>query len=580
MATSTAPSPARETRPEAAGVSIGQYLIEQLKAHGVDHVFGVPGDYVLTLYKMIDESSITMVGVTREDNAGFAADAYARLHGLGCVCVTYCVGGLSLCNSIAGAYAEKSPVIVLGGSPGLSERARNPLLHHKVKGFETQFEVFEKITAAAAVLDDPLTAFNEIDRLFAAAVRYKRPVYLELPRDQVNVKPEGPHRRPAGLPPSDEAALREAVDEASSMLLAAKHPMILADVEIHRFALQDELIALAESMRVPIATTILGKSVVSESHPLFAGIYEGAMGRTEVTECVEQADCLLMLGCFLTDINLGIFTANLDPARCIDATSEDLRIRHHHYSDVRLDDFIRALSARKLKPARTPVPPRPDPLKQPWVAQKNTPMTTARLFARLNRVLNDETVVIADIGDSLFGAADLWMSRRTEFISPAYYTSMGFAIPAAVGAGMASPGMRVLVIVGDGAFHMTGMELSTIARYKLNPIVIVLNNHGYTTERYLLDGTFNDLHEWRFHKIPEVLGAGLGLEVRTEEELDDALEQAIANTKSFSLLNVHIDPWDREPRPRTGWAQRLSGDLCEPGRRRLCSIDSCMRPLS
>jgi indolepyruvate decarboxylase len=335
------------------------------------------------------------------------------------------------------------------------------------------------------------------------------------------------------------------VDEAAAMLTAAKQPMILADVEIHRFGLQDELLELAESTGMPIATTILGKSVVSESHPLFAGVYEGAMGRTEVTECVESADCLLMLGCFLTDINLGIFTAKLDPSRCIDATSEDLRIRHHHYSEVRLDDFIAALSARKLKLARSPVPPRPDPLSQPWVAQPGAPVTSSRLFARLNRILNDQMVVIADIGDALFGAADLWMSRRTEFISPAYYTSMGFAVPAAVGTGMANPALRTLVVVGDGAFQMTGMELSTVARYGLNPIVVVLNNHGYTTERFLLDGDFNDIHEWKFHKIPEVLGAGLGIEVRTEDELDRALEQALEHTSSFSLLNVHLDPWDR-----------------------------------
>src|SRR4051812_7032170 len=277
---------------------------------------------------MLEASPIALVGTTREDNAGFAADAYARLHGLGCVCVTYCVGGLSLCNSIAGAFAEKSPVIVLGGAPGVNERARNPLLHHKVKGFETQFEVFEKITAASTVLDDPLTAFGEIDRVFEAAARYKRPVYIEVPRDQVLVKPEGPHRPSAGLPPSDPDALREAVDEAASMLTAAKRPMILADVEVHRFGLQDDLIALAESTGMPVASTILGKSVVSESHPLFVGIYEGAMGRSEVTEFVETADCLLMLGCFLTDINLGIFTAKLDPSRSINATSEDLQIRH------------------------------------------------------------------------------------------------------------------------------------------------------------------------------------------------------------------------------------------------------------
>jgi indolepyruvate decarboxylase len=532
---------------EPAVSTVGGYLIERLHALGVEHIFGIPGDYVLTLYKMIEASPIRLVGVTREDNAGFAADAYARLHGLGCVCVTYCAGGLSLCNSIAGAYAEKSPVIVLSGSPGLSERARNPLLHHKVKGFETQFEVFEKITVASAVLDDPLNAFNEIDRVLEAALRYKRPVYLEIPRDQIMARQVSPHRMPAGLPPSDPDALREAIDEASAMLVAARRPMILADVEIHRFGLQDELLALAEQTGLPIATTILGKSVISEGHPLFAGVYEGAMGRAEVTECVEQADCLLMLGCFLTDINLGIFTAKLDPARCIDATSEDLRIRHHHYSEVRLDDFIRGLTARGLKLARSPIPPQPDPYSSPWVANGDAAVTSARLFARLNQMIDESMTVIADIGDSLFGAAELSMKRRTEFISPAYYTSMGFAVPAALGAGMGNPGSRPLVIVGDGAFQMTGMELANIARYGLNPIVIVLNNHGYTTERFLLDGPFNDIPDWAYHKVTEVLGTGLGLEVRTETELDRALQAAVANTASFSLLNVHLDPFDRSP---------------------------------
>jgi indolepyruvate decarboxylase len=547
MATSPAPAAIRDGIPDSVVPTVGQYLIDRLHNLGVEHVFGIPGDYVLTLYKMIEASPIRLVGVTREDNAGFAADAYARLHGLGCVCVTYCAGGLSLCNSIAGAYAEKSPVVVLSGSPGLSERARNPLLHHKVKGFETQFEVFEKITVASAVLDDPLYAFNEIDRVLEAALRFKRPVYLELPRDQVLARQVSPHRAPAGLPPSDPEALREALDEAAGMLNAARRPMILADVEIHRFGLQDELLALAEETGMPIATTILGKSVISEGHPLFVGVYEGAMGRDEVTRSVEEADCLLMLGCFLTDINLGIFTAKLEASRCIDATSEDLRIRHHHYSDVRLDDFIRGLRHRRLTPARTPISPRPDPVSRQWRAVPDAPVTSSRLFARLNAMINENLTVIADIGDSLFGAADLSMSRRTEFLGPAYYTSMGFAVPAALGAGMAAPESRALVIVGDGAFQMTGMELSSIARYKLNPIVVVLNNHGYTTERFLLEGSFNDIHEWAFHKIPEVLGSGKGWEVRTEVELDAALGAALANTTSFSLLNVHLDPYDRSP---------------------------------
>ena len=155
--------------------------------------------------------------------------------------------------------------------------------------------------------------------------------------------------------------------------------------------------------------------------------------------------------------------------------------------------------------------------------------------------------MIADIGDALFGSADMIMSRRTEYISPAYYTSMGFAVPAAVGAGIANRELRPLVIVGDGAFQMTGMELSTIARQGLNPIVIVMNNKGYTTERFLLEGSFNDIQDWAYHRIPEVLGAGLGLEVRTQADLKSALDRAIANDSSFTLLNVHLDPLDRSP---------------------------------
>lgn len=538
----------REDRsePESA-TTIGGYLIDRLHALGVDHVFGIPGDYILGLYKMLEAGPIRTVGMTREDCAGFAADAYARIKGLGCVAVTYCVGGLSCCNSIAGAYAEKSPVVVLSGSPGMSERERNPLLHHKVKGFETQLEVFEKITVASAVLNDPLSAFGEIDRVLSAAMRFKRPVYLEVPRDCVTLRQVSPHRTPSGLPPSDPDALREAVAEAGALLREAKRPMILADVEIHRFGLQDELIAFAEEAGLPIATTILGKSVVSENHPLFLGLYEGAMGRAEVTKFVEESDCLLMLGCFLTDINLGIFTAQLDPARCVNATSEDLQIRHHHYRDVRLDDFIQGLRRAGLRAMPRALPERPRIGDAPWIAEVDKPITSARLFDRLNRLLDEKTVVIADIGDALFGSADLVMSRRTEYISPAYYTSMGFAVPAAVGASMASPDSRPLVIVGDGAFQMTGMELSTVARLGLNPIVVVLNNQGYMTERFLLEGAFNDIQQWAYHKIPDVLGTGLGLEVKTEAELESALTAAIANTHSLSLLNVHLGKLDKSP---------------------------------
>ncbi|MFT5527850.1 MAG: indolepyruvate decarboxylase, partial [Pirellulaceae bacterium] len=188
------------------GLSIGQYLINRLQDYGINDVFGIPGDYVLGFYSMLEKSPIRVVGCTREDSAGFAADAYARVNGMGAICVTYCVGGLSVCNSIAGAFAEKSPVVVITGAPGLSERTNNPLLHHKVREFRTQFEVFEKICIAVTELSDPLTAFREIDRVLDAAARFKRPVYIEIPRDLVSVVPNVTHTYPKPTISSDQEA--------------------------------------------------------------------------------------------------------------------------------------------------------------------------------------------------------------------------------------------------------------------------------------------------------------------------------------------------------------------------------------
>src|SRR4029077_10280429 len=145
--------------------------------------------------------------------------------------------------------------------------------------------------------------------------------------------------------------------------------------------------------------------------------------------------------------------------------------------------------------------------------------TVQRLFQRLNAFLSDNMVVVADVGDALFGAADLFIRHRTEFLGPAYYASMGFAVPASIGAQMANPKLRPLVLVGDGAFQMTGMELSTVARCGLNPIVIVLNNFGYGTERQIQDGPYNDVQPWNFSKLPEIFGAGKGFVVQTEAAL-------------------------------------------------------------
>src|SRR5271155_4091699 len=201
-----------------ASPTIGQYLIERLYAHGVRHVFGVPGDYVLGFYDLLSKSKLRLINTCDEQGAGFAADAYARVRGLGVVCVTYCVGGLKVANTTAEAYAEKSPVVVISGAPGMGEREKNPLLHHKVREFDTQKKVFEQLTAASTVLGDPQIAFQEIDRVLNAALRYKRPVYIELPRDMVNAMGIAHHKPAEPHPQSDPDALRESLREAVEMI--------------------------------------------------------------------------------------------------------------------------------------------------------------------------------------------------------------------------------------------------------------------------------------------------------------------------------------------------------------------------
>ena len=533
-------------------LSIGGYLIQRLYAHGVRHVFGIPGDYVLGFYDQLARSRLRLVNTCDEQGAGFAADAYARVRGLGAVCVTYCVGGLKVTNTTAEAFAEKSPVVVISGAPGVKERERNPLLHHKVRDFDTQKKVFEQLTVASAVLSDPQTAFQEIDRVLHAAIRFKRPVYLELPRDLVAVPGNPQHRTPEIHERSDPKSLRAALAEAAEMIDRARQPVILADVEIHRFGLQDLVIKLAASTNIPVAATVLGKSVIGEQHPFYMGIYEGAMGREDVRRYVESSDCVILLGAFMTDINLGIYTARLDPGRSISATSEKLSIRYHNYEEVRFKDFVRGLAASRLrrrKLSRIPHPTRDlaAPGRNARAPKPSQPVTVKQLFERLNRFVSGHTVVVADVGDALFGAADLFIRGRTEFISPAYYTSMGFAVPACIGAQLADPKLRPLVLVGDGAFQMTGMELATVARYNLNPIVVLLNNRGYGTERHMQDGPYNDVWPWAYSRLPEVLRAGRGFIVETLADLDRALNAAQAWTKSFCLLEVRLEQLDRSP---------------------------------
>ena len=524
--------------------TIGGYLIRRLGEEGIGHVFGVPGDYVLTFFKQMEDSALKVVNTCDEQGAGFAADAYARVRGLGAACITYCVGGLKIANPIAQAFAEKSPVVLISGAPGTKEQKTNTLLHHKVREFDTQLRVMTEITVGVARLDDPATAAAEIDRMLALARRESRPVYIELPRDMATAEIGPATEAPLPVASSEPDALAAALNDAAALIDAARQPVIVAGEELHRFKLQPALAALQKRTGIPVAATIMGKSVFPESDPAYLGVYEGAMCREAVRNYVETSDCVILLGAMMTDMNLGIYTAHLERRYSIYAARDRVAVGLHSYDGVRMEDFVAGLAVRTWQ-KRSPVPYEHPEHPGPFSASDKK-ITVEALFRQINAFLEDDMVVIADPGDALFGAADLYIHDGAHFLAPAYYASLGFAVPAALGVQMASAKLRPLVLVGDGAFQMTGTELASIARYGLNPIVVVFDNDGYGTERPMLDGAFNDVARWNYAQLPTVFGSGLGIRVETEKEMAVALEAAKAR-KDWSLIQVMLARDDRSP---------------------------------
>src|SRR5215212_6689149 len=363
--------------------------------------------------------------------------------------------------------------------------------------------------------------------------------------------------------------MREALAEATAMIKSSKQPVIVAGVELHRFGLQDELLQLVANTSIPVVATVLSKTVISEDHPLYLGLYEGAMGHQSVREYVESSDCLILLGALMTDIDFGISPTPIEQSKSIYVTSEKLSIIHHNFENVLLQDFLTSLikaplgrknvmtmgkqnqdinDIRRNNDYESRYHANGNNKMLRFAAIKNERITIKRLFERLNLSITDNVIVIADVGDSLFGALDLTIHGQTEFLSPPYYCSMGFAVPAAIGAQLASPKLRPIVVVGDGAFQMTGMEISTISRFALNPIIIVLNNNGYGTERPMLDGPFNDVLPWNYYRIPEIIGHGRGFVIETEDQLEESLSAAeTIYSKDLCVLDVHLDIHDGSP---------------------------------
>jgi indolepyruvate decarboxylase len=530
-------------------LTVGKFLFDYLYAQGARHAFGIPGDFALPTFRWLDASPIELITMTHEPSVGFAADGYARVNGLGVAVVTYCVGGLNMLNSVACAYAEKSPMIVISGGPSPNDRKADPLVHHKVRTFDTQRRIFEEVTCANTVLTDPERAAEEIIRVVREVQTQCRPGYIEIPFDIVDLPIPAPRIVNVLAAESDAENLDAAIEDAIQMINTAQRPVIIADIELHRHNLTDLAVGLSSKFNIPIAATLLSKSVVSEQNPLYVGVYSGGLSEPETQALVEESDCVILLGAFLTDVFMGMDnSAKLKRKHCILATTEKTLIGLRRYENIQFKDFLERLLEAPLtrRPGfANPVMMR-EPLKLP-PEQANDPITVESFFQMLEHEMPDDATLVCDTGDALLGAIGLRTSQRKNFLSDAYYLSMGFAVPASVGAMAANPDSRAIVIAGDGAFQMTGIELSTVAKQKMTPIVCVLNNDGYGTQRHIIDGPFNNIHRWDYGKICELLNYGTPYRVTTKGELREALQKAVSR-QEMALIEV-IVPRDDCSRP-------------------------------
>ncbi len=524
--------------------TISTYLLHRLKETGIRHLFGVPGDYVLDFIDEVLLSPLQWIGTCNELNAGYAADGYARMNGAGAAVVTYGVGGLSILNAVAGAYAERVPLIVISGAPPSHRRESGALVHHLIADYDAQFEIFKKVTIDATVITRAESAPEEIDRVITNAVIHKLPVYIELPVDLARVTCRQPNAASqSSRRTSDPESLEECVEEAARLLDRATSPVVLAGIELLRFGLGPAALKLVETVEIPFATMLSSKCVLPEMHPQFIGIYQGAWSRESVRRQVESSDCLLSLGVWMTDFDTGLFSMNLNSRRVIEAGDGDVRIGSHYYHNVQLDDFIRNLS-RTAKP-RPYLLSHPEEARRPreaFVPRKGQTLTAHRLYDCVNSFLDDHMVLLAEPGDAFCAAPEFHIEEAENFIVQAYYTSIGFCTPAALGIAMARPQKRPVVLTGDGAFQMTVQELSTLIRQRCPAIVILINNDGYLIERMLHeDGLYNDIQMWNYASIPEAFGGKdrvIGIRAITEEELSQAFSTAAANEDKLIFIEA------------------------------------------
>lgn len=521
-------------------MNLTESLLHALEDHGARQIFGIPGDFALKFFRVIEESRILpLYTLSHEPAVGFAADGAARAEQrIGVAAVTYGAGALNMVNSVATAYAERSPMVVLSGGPGKREAASGLLLHHQARTLDSQLEIYREITCDQARLDDAGRAPGDIARVLSSCVRRSRPVYLELPRDMVEA-PCAPVPKRADAPAdasTDAPAVEACADEVLARLAVARSPVLMVGIEVRRYGLEEKVAELARRLCIPAVTGMLGRGLLADADAPLLGTYMGVAGDPRLARLVEESDALFLLGEVASDNHFGASERRIDLRKTIHAWAGEVKLGYHMYSGVPLPELVDALLSRARPANRAIDHPRPSYPKD--LISDEAPISPVDIAAAVNDLMSrhGKMPIACDIGDCFFTAMDI---EDTMLAAPGFYSTMGFGVPAGLGI-QAATNRRPLVLVGDGAFQMTGWELGNCRRYGWDPIVIVFNNMSWEMLRtYQPQSKFNDLDDWRFAELAEALG-GEGVRVRTRAELKQALNRAFSSRGRFQLIEAVI----------------------------------------
>jgi indolepyruvate decarboxylase len=540
----------RQTAGTVKAVSVADYIVERLAAEGIDHCFGVAGDYVFPICDAVDSSTkVKWIGCSNELNASYAADGYARIRGAAMLATTYGVGELSAINGVMGAKAERSLVFHMVGMPSYQNQRVHKIAHHTLG--DGVFGNFVNLSAGAAcchAVINPENCVIEMECVIAEARRNNQPAYIAVPSDyalspvvMADVKPI--------MARSNAEALQKAMATIVERIKNAKSIVAFPAFTVARLGLQKQAQKAIEALGCPFVTTLMEKCLIDEGHPQFAGMYAGAVSEPKTRQIVEGADLVLDLGGVnLNDITTAAYSGQLDLSRFITVGLDDVRIGDQIIANVRFADVLSELA--KLKPSSGPYKGKPQGL-APVNGKLSDKITMAALYPRYAAFLRAGDTVVLETGSSSLGVTPTILPDGVRVEAQVLWGSIGWATPAAFGVALADPSRRTVLITGEGSHQLTANDIGAMGRFGANVIVFVLNNSGYLIERALEenpDWTYNDLASWNYAELPKALGCAdwFTARVTTLGELDGAMKAARAN-KSGAYIEIIGGKMDMPP---------------------------------